>query len=598
MYLGALDFGGLVRTSETKLFSCFEMPNRYQVLPNEICLGKRDDGTPDFRVELIRGPDPMSGPEPYGVLDLRLVPAWPLEQALNEARALRPDATVLGVVAHHAWLKLVGTEGQLLRPVEVAGDGLGAMRLTARLDRDGAMLFVGALERGTVMAHGVAELQWSGVSPRVAVTARFDPRALMADLNAISDGGVLTQDALTSFFARDPAILPFEVSGWTDSTDVHSFGWTMADRIRHQFGTPVLSTKDDNQPCIKLRSPAETDTGRFEWNLVQPFWATRSLVLIFDAFKAVNDIIGRGGLSTILRKTVTQSISSGYVLVEVSANLPDNRVGLLSCGANLRAPARPPRRMQALTETVELGPPEDRARALLRFAPNEPPAYTVQTFVVVSKRSGIAVLESEERPATGESLPLTVADFPVQFVPVEASPQLAKLARVLAVARWTEDGEQREQGVELTTDSLRACIAAPRDTEVIIQYSAELGGARVECINGGNRVDLPSFAEYGSHTVQIELQFADADEETVAIELAPEEDGTATPLFFTRTKERREWTYFARSPFASGYRYRPFAVNGPPHPWSAVQPATLSPLQLSARMFNQSAITAGGQGGN
>jgi len=561
-FRGALDFGAGV-VGAARLYRLFEMEAGFAVLPVGLKVGTRAGGSADLILELVRGPNPMSGPQPYGVLDLRLETVVNTEQPLPAARAIAANASVRSVPPEFGWLRLRAGGDLLLPPSPMAGSGVGALRASARLSENGAALLHGALLQEALLVEAVAELGYSGVSPRVDAVVRFDPAVLLARLLAQSKESVVTWDAMVALFAALPAEV--RVTGSVDALNRVAFGEAMADRVAARFGHLVASIEPDCRMCAHL---ALSGPGRFEWNLREPFLAQRMVPLSFDGFDAAR----RGGVDQVVRQTVTQPVQSGFVLAEVAANLPRERPGVLSCGAHLRAAPKMPWRPRAINESVEFSAPDDRARVLLRFAPNEPPRFQVRTFAVIEDSTGILMLEGPEREAEGPEVRLSADDFPVRFLPLEISPQLAELAEVEAAAGAAS--------VTFPRGVLQTTLVLPRDADPLVRWTVSRNGQRL-VVEGGQRLDLPRFAGYGSHTVAIEIAFAPGDPAVVALDLMPEASAAVTTLAFTPTLAEREWTWFAASPFAPGYRYRIFD-SAAERPWSTIQPPGAA-LRLEAR---------------
>lgn len=561
-FRGALDFGAGV-AGAARLYRLLGSEEAFVVLPVGLRAGSRSDGSPDLTLELVRGPNPMSGPQPYGVLDFRLETIVDLEQSLQAARALNSRASVQAAPPESGWLRLRAGGEVLLPPSAMTGSGVGALRTVAKLSESGAALLHGALLKEALLVEAVGELVYSGVSPRVDAVVRFDPAVLLARLLIEAEDGIVAWDAMVAMFSGLPAEL--QVLGNVDGLSRAAFGEAMADRVAKRFGRLVPAIQDDCRMCVKLTPSAP---GRFEWNLREPFLAQRLVPVMFDAFDAVR----RAGVDGVVRRTVTQTVQSGFVLAEVAANLPRERPGVLSCGAHLRAAPKLPWRPQAINETVEFTAPDDRARVLLRFAPNERTLVQVRTFVVLEEASGMRMLEGPEREVEGSEVRLTVDDFPVRFLPLMISPQLAELAEVEATVG--------DVSVRFSRGVVETTLVLPREVEPMVRWRVTSNEQQL-VVDGGQRLELPRFAGYGSHTVVIEVTFAPDDPAVVALDLMPEASGAVTTLAFTPTLARREWTWFAGSPFAPGYRYRVFDVAGS-RSWSPVQPPGAA-LQLDAR---------------
>lgn len=110
-------------------------------------------------------------------------------------------------------------------------------------------------------------------------------------------------------------------------------------------------------------------------------------------------------------------------------------------------------------------------------------------------------------------------------------------------------------------------------------------------------LDITVFPEYGPHSVQIEIDFAGSTN-VVGLELTPEDqqDHPAATVMFTPDKPSRTWTWFAKSPFAPGYRYRVYQAGGAAREWSVPQ-SPFSALRLNARNLAASDGRAAGQNG-
>lgn len=565
VFRGALDFGSGV-AGAARLYRVWQSEAGFAALPVGLRAAARADGSPDLILELVRGPNPMSGPQPYGVLDVRLETVSALEQALPPARLIEAGAQVDAAPPEFGWLRLRAGGELLLPPAPMAGSGVGALRTTVRLSDNGAALLHAALLKEALLVEAVAELRFSGVSPRAEAAVRFDPEILLARLLAQSKAGVLAWDAIVSRFAS----LPPEVNvlGTVDQLNRVAFGEAMADRVAARFGRLVPSVEQDCRMCVHLEL---SGPGHFDWDLREPFLAQRLFPVTFDAFDAVR----RSGAASAVRHTVTQPVQSGYLLAEVAANLPRERPGVLSCGVHLNAAPKLPWRPQAINESVEFNPPEDRARVLLRFAPNEPPRFLLRAFAVIEETTGIRMLEGPEREVEGPDARLTVDDFPVRFLPLEISPQLAELAEVEAVVGQVRAAFPR--GVLQTT------LVLPREADPLVRWTATRNEQRL-IVEGGQRLDLTRFAGYGLNTVSVEVAFAPGDPAVVALDLMPEASSVVTTLAFTPARPKREWAWFADSPFAPGYRYRVFDANGS-RPWSPIQPPGAA-LQLEARRLS------------
>ena len=70
-----LDFTSCLEMPEYIAYPDMYKPEAICVVPKQLGVHSKTDGTPVFYLELIRGITPFSNPKPYGILDLQLAPA-------------------------------------------------------------------------------------------------------------------------------------------------------------------------------------------------------------------------------------------------------------------------------------------------------------------------------------------------------------------------------------------------------------------------------------------------------------------------------------------------------------------------------------------
>ena len=582
---GLTDFQNPVRSEEQGLtiFQSFEDASRFALLPQALEVAERDDGGPDFLLELVRAQNPLLSPKPYGVLDFRLRPTYRMNEALTLLREQNPEAMLEETNFAYGFIRLSasGEVGdapkELFEPVRLAWNELGVARFILRLPLTGALLLKGALLGEMLPVRAIAEMVVTGVSPRLPINVRFDPERLLGELASLAkfDRQVVWSD-LVQFFRRDADTLPLETAGERDNTALDEFAETMADHICSRFARFVPSPKDDALPRFVLQSPGEIGSGRFEWDLSEPISVTRPFVFTFNPLEVARALIHNTDSNRIIRETIVPPIKVGTLPVSISTKLPTQRLGVLSLGVTIKAAPNPPARPQAIIKTVELIPPDDSATVLLQLSPTELPEYTFKTFVILEDE--MKRYEGEETLHSGDYLDLQLKDFPLRFVLVEASSDLLDLADIQGVCRNRENDSLFDQLFNLNLNQRSVVIALPK----------EMSGATLDIearSKDGNRtlhlgpypaeplrLGLTSLREYGPQKIEIECLFAN-DEKLVAIDLLPEGlQETLTEiktLHFTPQNPKREWTWFARSPFYPGYRFRLHVREGDePVAWS------------------------------
>jgi hypothetical protein len=307
--------------------------------------------------------------------------------------------------------------------------------------------------------------------------------------------------------------------------------------------------------------------------------------------EAVHELVKSEGIANIFRETTVPALPTGTFTVDVMANLYTERPNVVSLGVKLRVPPHPPVRAQAVTASAQLKPPADNATILLRLSPLEKLEYTYSTFAVVSSTNGIEQREGPQVQHSGERLDLSFDDFPIRFIPIEAAAGLLEIAVIHGICRWTSAGIPSEQRFDLSMERPMFALAVPSDAEGATLEIEATDRGNNKSLNLGPlaatslRLDLFSFCEYGPHKVDIECVFGDV-QSTYILELLPDgkpETGDEVKVLgFTHDQPKKEWTWFAESPFSAGYRYRRRRGAGEPAGrWSELQ-SPFEPLKISA----------------
>ncbi len=549
---GLPDLGTVVGRDPPTFAAWFE-PGAHIVVPDALALAARPDGSPDLQLELARGADAMAGPAAHGTLDLRLATACRLDAALTAARAADPAATVRPAAFAAGWLWLLEGEAvlpELAEPLALGTLGVGAQRLTRRLDAAGAMRLRRLLDEDVLLLRARAHLEFDAVAPRLPVKVRLRPRAARDAVAALgAEGGTVARDALAAAVRRDPAALGLELLGETGaagSPEHEQLLETVAALLAGRVGTGAAGTPGGG-PAIALA--ADLPDAQEEHDLRAPLRVRRAVVLDLPA-------LADRPAAPLVAETVLPTLVTGMHAVEVMGNLPAERAGVLAIGATLTAPAQPPARPQAVVRSVELVPPGDRAVTTLALTPREPLAFrAVATAVLPTGRR----VEGPARESTDDFVRIGPADLPVRFVTVTATPALLALARIEATLTATGPaGPMTVTGAAApavalalpleAADATLAIAARPVAAEEPVLALAGLGAEDLH-------LDLSAFPQYGPHRIEVTCAFGAG---AGACELELLADGAAAPSRLVLAPERptATWAWFAASPFAGGYRYR------------------------------------------
>lgn len=568
---GLPDFHNSIQFEQGWVFYPYENAGDCFVLPNAIDIGNTND-KPDFNLILVRGQNPILPPKPHGLLEFRLQPHYPFTEALNAIRTKVSDATIQPVIFRAGFLRLYADEisDELKAPIPLAWNGLTSARYGLTVSDLTAIELKGALTNNILKLMARAEMEMIGIAPRLPIRVRFDPAVL---LNHLTKDAQIACEDITTFFRNNLSLLPIEVIG--DSSNP-KFAETMTDWIRAHFGTFIASPNNDGRAYIKL---ASVSSGQYEWDLSQPLQAYRTVILSLDPLASARRLVQEQGLSTVFQEAIVPPIPTGSWSIAVSANLPDRRPGVVSISVCLKAAPALPHRPQARIVSSDLLPPNDSAKLLLRLSPNETLNYTFSTTVIIQDVNGIQQLNSEEFPHKGDRLYLRPDQFAVNFILIDIARSLLSVAEVQGVCRWQEGEKSHAQWFDLDRELALALpkTATNSTIELTAQSLDRSQTLKIAPFPAKNcQIGLHSFREYGAHQISVECEFSE-DLNVYAIELLPEESSDISVLFFTPTQPVKIWSWFAKSPFKAGYRYRP--RRDPAAEWSAVQ-SPFVPLKI------------------
>lgn len=584
--MAVLDFQQPIVGDGYSIYYPFEGRGAHLLTPDKLQPAVHPDGVPDVRLQLYRGSNPMLPPQPYGVLDMRLETHYPFEEALAALRETHPQSRIEPAYLTGGCLRLLASGDadwpeEACRPVPLHANGYAGARFLVRLSLEGAQFMKELLVRDSLPVRAQAELELTGIAPRLPVKVAFDPMQLHRQLAELADeAGLVSRRALIRFFSEQPASIGLTVVG-----EPGSFGEladTMADWVRSRYGTFAAAPVADGLGYLALNVP-NSGSGKEEWDLSQPMTTWRTMVVSLEPFRAARQAIASAGPEAIVPPPViVPPLAAGFHQVDISANIQEPGPGVSAVGVTLRAAPHPPARPQAVTVSTELSPSLGSTFVRLKLSPREPLAYTFSTFVITENSQGIRQLDGPEMAGSGERLSLKPDSFPVRFVPVVVRQELLELATIHGRCEWLEaDHTTASTAFVLDRDRPKLAVAIPataanatfafdiRSAEG--DRSLQLGPLPAEPL----LVGLHLFPEYGPQQVSIEL--AESSSLTLAaIDLLPENreetSEAVTVLALTSNQPKKLWSYLASSPFYPGFRYRKHAGAGEsPEPWSEIQ---------------------------
>src|SRR5580765_4867834 len=365
---GAIDFQQPMKQRGLTIFRSFEQEDRFWLLADTLEIAMREGNQPDFVLELVRPQNPLLPPDPYGLLDMRVQPQYRSREALEVLQQEHPNASVDAAFFESGSMRLApagdlnDAPKDLFQPVNLSWNGLGVARFVLRLPLSSALLLKNALLGEILPLRAVAAMMVAGVSPRLPLKVRFDPARLEAAVAALGNAErQVGWHDIVQFFGQDPETLPLQLTSQSQNVAMDEFAESMTDHVCHRWASFVTASKDDGKlPCV-FPAPADVGSGSFEWDLSEPITVLRPVLLSFDPLDVARQLIRDVGPEVVIRETIIPPIKVGTLPVTISANLPAQRLGVLSLGVTINAVPHPPARPQAVVETAELVEPRDSA---------------------------------------------------------------------------------------------------------------------------------------------------------------------------------------------------------------------------------------------
>lgn len=599
---GLPDFQKAVQENGISVLFPYEANGAFTLLPQALDIAKSPDGAADFHLGIVRPENPMLPPSPYGMLDFRLQAAFAMEDGLAIVRKRQPGAVLKQAVFQDGYIQITPTvefkeASQLGVPVRVNFQGLGLTRFAARLDLESALLVKDMLGNKTVPLNATAYLEQWGISPRLPLQVRFDPAQLLGYLLSKAEkGGRICRAELVAAFAVTSGDAPWKIEGSLAGIDSNAFAECMADHVRSRFASLGPPLQPSEAPILVLPQADQFGGGSFQWDLAEPISTARPITLTFDPLASARSLVAAHGIDAVVSMDTVRRLQTGVVLLSVTANLPPQRQGIVSLGVTVKVPPKLPFRPHQINSTVELQEPRDSGSVRLQLSAAEKLAYLYKTFVILQDSGGIHRLEGADTPQEGDKLDLHIDDFPLTFIPVEASDRL--LAAGALSCTLSYGGMQKT--FSLTASQPRLTLAAPNSPASTLEFEVRSAdGANVLKLGPlparPTQLDLSSFREYGPQTLDIHCNFSPGAH-LLAIDLLPqasaESPDSVSVVALTPESPQRQWTWFASSPFAPGYRYRLHKTEPPANPWSNVL-SPFEPLVLEAAAASKN-VAAGG----
>lgn len=549
----------------------------FTLAPEGLGIATSESGKPAFSLELVQGA------QSYGVLDMTLVAGFRMEDALKLVRLKRPGAAVQRAQftgGLFRWVPRLESDMPpgFLDPKPIGWNGFGAHRFILKLSKDAAVLVRDALNNAAFILDATVDVEMEGVAPRVPVRVKFSSSEFLRELRR--EGLLLSQEDVIRRFTNDLAGMPIKVDGTLDPASHGLFAEALTDRVRARLGRFAAAPSDDPAPHFSIPAEGEFPPTEFNWDLSEPMVVRRGFTLRMSPLEIARDFIKHNGAASVWRSTLVPPLPTGQHSITLLFNLAQGRaVNVPAAGATLKAPPMPPHRFQAATAAAEVRPPAFATSARLRLSPVEKLAYQCTTWAAVAHTSGVLKYEAAPFQSTEDLLNLGPDELPVRIIPVAADESLLNLATIEGTITCANDQQTLTVTFRLDDQTPAGFVAIPRrasDCQVSITAREKAGsGVLTLPLSDGEAVQLGlySFREYGPQTTTITLPVP-VGQPSVVLEVLPdgEPESERQLVVFTSRDQTKPCSWFAKSPFHPGFRYRKRTTSSAPSAaWSEVR---------------------------
>jgi hypothetical protein len=559
------------------------------LIPTHLKITDHKDKQLDFTLEFVRGSRPDSPPAPYAKLDFRVAPYYHKEEALTLIREERAGATLTTAYFIRGFLHvklLENADGTVFqesrKTIPLAWNGLDTARVVTQFSSNAATLLEQSIQGGVLPLEVIAEVETLGISPRLPLMVKdCDPEILLRELGRLknTEGHVSRRD-IVNYFQSNLKSLPLRIEGGLDVEDNYKFAEIMADRVQLYFGCFVPTPLIEIGAHTALTPPEEwsnpTKKALVSWfDLSVPVPVSRVYFLSLDCFETGKQLqqVAQMPQQSIILRTIVPPLPTGHVRVDVAINIPFSRQGIEALGVELTAAPNPPYRSESLDKTIEIPELQETLTVDLQFSPREQPVYTYVTHAALKETNWQNRFEKNLGSKTNLSdvdiLYLNPDDFAVDFIPIEASPDLLEIAIVRGLCKRVENGITINTPFNLHTSQPKVNFALSKNAqdaawEIKVESLEGLGILQLEPKPAKPlHLDLFSLKEYGAQKVEIKCVF-EHEQKPVLFEFLPEgiSPTAAKVIFFTPSKTIDVFRWLSRSPFQARYQYRQKPVTG------------------------------------
>ncbi len=565
---GFPDFNSRLEGKGYSLFKAFGSEEMYYLLPQQYKIPFDELNVPALTVEFTRLLDHEQQTRTYGVLDMMLQADYRSDDAILQVRSLSP----------RAYLVPLGAAMSIIRLYQIGGDTSEALNLhlrdcnlaqnahiVQRLSATSVSWFRRNLNEGILPLAISAALVTTGVAARFPATATIAVGKLINSFRENSaETNRLGAEKFHCLIAQmiEAREIRLETAGSSAAELDSTFSAALIDKLVGSLFD--ISVDNENRAFYALLEGVIADEQVQTIDLSVPSKTKRFNRIEFNPFATVAGHIAENGPGNIMKEIRSDSVDTGQRRLEVYANLPENRKGIVGIGVNIEIPSHVPFRFQRLVETIEFNEPEDKGVFEYRVAPGEKEIIYYTPYVMVKKDRHVDLLKSPIGQLEKKWLDLSLDKFPVGFKRIAATTNLLGLASIEGEYIYRNNAEDKVIPFRLSQESPLVSLAQPLGAEpkqvVITVRELEGDNAIVRQLSGTlEEVSLFVLPEYGPHKIRVTCELPDnLDFAEIEFKFNDGTDVTSDyrMINFTRRHNQKELTWFARSPFYPGFYYR------------------------------------------
>ncbi|QBX65440.1 hypothetical protein [Serratia quinivorans] len=569
MYQGYPDFQQIIISDRLRFIATYQQNDSYFLYPDSVSILVAEPLA--FSLDIVRSPSTDSI---YGWLNFTTELQYAAGQSLVDFKQQHPDKAVKVLPV------LPGSLGFDV-PIEyhsaLRGQSYDATWYSAQciqfiilLNSASTQLIEKTLLDDTIGFNARLDGFVEGVSPRMAYSVEFDPRALMLVLTDGAKGTHLVDDdrvafdygLLTQYIYQNLARLPLQISPPLPENHPEEnllFSQTLLDRLYNSLGSPYAGPASSNTAMIALRVP--TQGGRVIFKLDSVVLSQRPLCFILDPFAAAQQI-ARVSPDSIIHRTTAPPIPQGEREIDVFYAFPLGLKSNVSIDIQLIVPAGDIYPLEQ-SQTQLLRP--DQSRLTFRFYTSslETEPFFYQIRVNYPQEGGWRILYGERQSCEQQALVLDYAALPCQFLTINIDPGFARESRIGGLyhsAGWQQD-------LALTAAAPYFSCPILGDETYAEATAYQLAGSGVVPlpmpITQPTTIGAYSFPQFGSQRARITV-ILPTEMLKATVLFQPQDTDRTTEHTFTHQQNSFDYSWTVTSIFACGFRYQT-----PSGQWSA-----------------------------